>query len=125
VIPASIAGVTRNVPCTRHRLYIPHLDLQLTAVTTLMEISDDKKAFEIHFQRILGKQRILAYHAKTDTGADVVTGWRPTLPRPPPASNTLLDHYHRIIRGGSRTSCKSSAGRNSYCALTWKNLRVL
>lgn len=40
---------------------IPHLDRQLTAVTTLMEISDDKKTFEHHFQRLFGRQRILPY----------------------------------------------------------------
>jgi hypothetical protein len=40
---------------------IPHLDRQLTAVTTLMQISDDKAAFEHHFQKLFGKQRILPY----------------------------------------------------------------
>jgi hypothetical protein len=40
---------------------IPHLDRQLTAVTTLMEISDDKATFEQHFKRLFGKQRYLPF----------------------------------------------------------------
>lgn len=40
---------------------IPHLDRQITAVTTLMEISDDKGIFEHHFKRVFGKQRFLPY----------------------------------------------------------------
>ncbi len=40
---------------------IPHLDRQITAVTTLMEVSDDKEAFEHHFQRVFGKQRLLTW----------------------------------------------------------------
>jgi hypothetical protein len=40
---------------------IPHLDKQLTAVTTLMEVSDDKETFEYHFNRVFGKQRFLPH----------------------------------------------------------------
>jgi hypothetical protein len=40
---------------------IPHLDRQLTAVITLMELSSDKKEFEQYFQRLFGKQRTLPY----------------------------------------------------------------
>lgn len=36
---------------------IPHLDRQITAVVTLMQISDTKQEFERHFQRVFGKQR--------------------------------------------------------------------
>jgi hypothetical protein len=42
---------------------IPHLDRQITAVTTLMEISDDKETFEQHFKRLFGKQRFLGFGA--------------------------------------------------------------
>jgi P63C domain-containing protein len=38
---------------------IPHLDRQITAVVTLLEISDSKHEFERNFQRIFGRQRLL------------------------------------------------------------------
>jgi hypothetical protein len=34
----------------------PHLDKQLTADITLMQVSDDKKAFDFHWEKVFGKQ---------------------------------------------------------------------
>jgi hypothetical protein len=38
---------------------IPHLDRQLTAITTVMQLSDGKHEFEENFDRLFGKQRYL------------------------------------------------------------------
>jgi hypothetical protein len=40
---------------------IPHLDRQLTAVITLMGVSDDKQTFDQHFDRLFGKQQHLPF----------------------------------------------------------------
>jgi hypothetical protein len=34
----------------------PHLDRQLTATITIMQLSDDKKDFEEKWERVFGKQ---------------------------------------------------------------------
>jgi P63C domain len=38
----------------------PHLDRQLTATITLMQVSDDKKSFDENFERVFGRQTRLA-----------------------------------------------------------------
>jgi hypothetical protein len=42
----------------------PHLDRQLTATTTLMQVSDDKKDFEAKFDRVFGKQTMLPFRVE-------------------------------------------------------------
>jgi hypothetical protein len=37
---------------------IPHLDRQLTADLTLMEISETKQQFEAHWDKLFGKPRL-------------------------------------------------------------------
>lgn len=38
---------------------VPHLDRQITAITTMMQLSDGKPEFEANFDRLFGKQRYL------------------------------------------------------------------
>lgn len=47
----------------------PHLDKQLTANITLMQISDDKQQFESHWDRLFGKQPRLALETPKQLGA--------------------------------------------------------
>jgi P63C domain len=44
---------------------IPHLDRQLTAVTTIMELSDGKEEFKDNFDKLFGKQKHLPFGGKT------------------------------------------------------------
>ena len=67
---AKISLVFRSIPTNRRaKLWqaltvdtgSPHLDRQLTATITLMQVSDDKRDFEDRFDRVFGKQPKLPF----------------------------------------------------------------